>query len=136
MIFTLGNSCNLNWALWRDCIRLFNYLKWHAWDRDKDNKWEGSALIFNLRSGGGLVLSCTIITTDDEALGFTLATGYGIKLDLNESNEIISSIESSEWYGNSLIKGLFIWFKIIIIMFWIILLSIALINLIFSSSEF
>ena len=43
---------------------------------------------------------------DDEVIGFTLGTGYGIKLALNESTDLGSLIGSSEWSGTDLIQGL------------------------------
>ena len=59
-----------------------------------------------LRSGGVLVLSRKKSSMDDEVIGFTLGTGYGIKLALNESTDLGSLIGSSEWSGTDLIQGL------------------------------
>ena len=72
---------------------------------------------------------------DGEVLGFTLGTGYGIKLALNESTDLGSLIGSSEWSGTDLIQGLSIWSKIVNIIFCIIHLSITLINWFFCPNQ-
>ena len=50
---------------------------------------------------------------DDAVLGFTLGTGYGIKLDLNEMNDLGYSIEYSELSCAYLIQGLLVWFNVV-----------------------
>ena len=105
-----------------------NYLKYSFINGAKDNKWECLVLIVKLRSGHGFVLCCKISYMDYEVLGFTLVNGYRIKLDLNETTEMGSSIYSSEWSGTYLIQGLLILLNIVNIIFWFVHLSITLIK--------
>ena len=68
---------------------------------------------------------------DDSVLGLTRGTGYGIKLDLNESNDLGYSIEYSELPCAYLIQGLFIWLNIVHIIFLIMHMPINLIGWMF-----
>ena len=78
----------------------------------KDVKQEVSALRVKIKYCFLLVIYCMISSMDDEVLGLTHGTGFGIKLDFNESTSLGYSEYSSKWSGANLIQGLFICWRL------------------------